>query len=780
MSTYLQNSNEKANKKARISSRSKSIDPSDKKSGQVHNSNKKAKIQAGVEVKSINLFEYISQSNNSRQQYQEDLTHSKTSIPFNQSMLTDKTYPINITITNSCQSSARQSLQYQSQNNQRVQSPTIHNQGEKHSIYEKQRKKSTQFSQESQQVDYNDASTSKSDSNQSQLVSPKSQQNKMFTKRSDAFNYQAHHTKQINQINLQTKKRQSVTRNNPHHKNQYQSVKQQQKSQFQSKKSNTQMISQNYQSTQNAVLNFNLQKVPYQNSNQQVNIQQISQRHNQHHQRQCSEANSGTCQNNVKRPDQIREKVKSQDHCNEVLNYYQNQERSSSDQYTDNTYCFKSSLHEQEKEYYEGINFNGMLEDKEETFEDFDADISERDISPMNEERNYLSKAVATSIQDYQTPKSKLMLEGQIQNDLENNQNHEDRLRKYSPVNLQNKFNNVNKNQNQQQVIINSNRSTSQSRQQSSTAQQNQRISNKVIMQDTEKHLSSITNQTHSQMNTLKSQVTNEFKYQTAKKQLNQGGNNNQSNFTDEDESQFNFDSSEKQAFSPNSYKNKTQGNNIMSQVTNNHKYKEEYNIDKKLRKSFEASPSKHNVSVQFKSLMQTHVEIVTLKEENQALSSVNNNLNSKIDNMTQKTIEIDRAINNLRVEILTVNTQRLSAKEQRESDLFAKDMERMELKIEVTTLKESIEEEIQENQSEIQQQKCEIQTLKDLIANAKERCEKYKAEVRRSRAIEQERMKEVKTNQKKLNIFIKQNQPNSYKNKSSTLDQELVESLMK
>lgn len=45
--------------------------------------------------------------------------------------------------------------------------------------------------------------------------------------------------------------------------------------------------------------------------------------------------------------------------------------------------------------------------DSEGADDDFEGNISERDISPIGDDRNYLSKVVATSIQDYCTPKSK-------------------------------------------------------------------------------------------------------------------------------------------------------------------------------------------------------------------------------------------------------------------------------------------------------------------------------------------------------------------------------------
>lgn len=48
-----------------------------------------------------------------------------------------------------------------------------------------------------------------------------------------------------------------------------------------------------------------------------------------------------------------------------------------------------------------------------------------------------------------------------------------------------------------------------------------------------------------------------------------------------------------------------------------------------------------------------------------------------------------------MRCDILTTNTERLNLKDQKENELFTLDMNRMELKIEVTTLKENIEEEI-------------------------------------------------------------------------------------
>ena len=53
--------------------------------------------------------------------------------------------------------------------------------------------------------------------------------------------------------------------------------------------------------------------------------------------------------------------------------------------------------------------------------------------------------------------------------------------------------------------------------------------------------------------------------------------------------------------------------------------------------------------------------------------------------------------INNMRLELLKINQDRLAKKEQAEAELFQKDYDRMEKRVEVTTLKEQILEEMEE-----------------------------------------------------------------------------------
>ena len=83
--------------------------------------------------------------------------------------------------------------------------------------------------------------------------------------------------------------------------------------------------------------------------------------------------------------------------------------------------------------------------------------------------------------------------------------------------------------------------------------------------------------------------------------------------------------------------------------------------------------------------------------EENAALLQVNQNLSLRFDFAEQKKEELERLINQIRLDIVRINQERLEKKEELENEIFTKDMERMEIKIEVRTFKEQIEEEINE-----------------------------------------------------------------------------------
>ncbi len=69
----------------------------------------------------------------------------------------------------------------------------------------------------------------------------------------------------------------------------------------------------------------------------------------------------------------------------------------------------------------------------------------------------------------------------------------------------------------------------------------------------------------------------------------------------------------------------------------------------------------------------------------------MNTNLLQKIDFLLTKKDEIESMLKNIRLDILKVNQDRLSLKDQKEAELFQKDMERMELKIEVNSLKQQV-----------------------------------------------------------------------------------------
>lgn len=59
----------------------------------------------------------------------------------------------------------------------------------------------------------------------------------------------------------------------------------------------------------------------------------------------------------------------------------------------------------------------------------------------------------------------------------------------------------------------------------------------------------------------------------------------------------------------------------------------------------------------------------------------------------------------------------------------------------------------------DLNKQKDDIKQLKNQITEAKKESEELQVEFRRQKAIEHERIKEVKANQKKLQIFIKQSE---------------------
>ncbi|CDW90281.1 UNKNOWN [Stylonychia lemnae] len=390
------------------------------------------------------------------------------------------------------------------------------------------------------------------------------------------------------------------------------------------------------------------------------------------------------------------------------------------------------------------ISSNYDIEDVEE----FNGNLSDRETSPQY--RNYLSKKVVlTQVQDYYTPKSKFMLD------------QDQTATQLSPNSINLNFQNFmpfqyQKAQDQQNESKNLSRSTSKS--------------SRVLSQDSRQN---------SQRSYQKSQNYNKSLEQPMiinKTQPNITYNPEIFSFLDSQNAKPKNASRNGELSNSNSKKSLGSGN--YSKQAHRVQYGQ-IDISDDNKDSFHTSPPKHKVTNQFKSVVNNQVEVVqeamlykksqeklqqqlkkqirTLNEENQNLQSVNNNLVQKIEFNEGRSTELGRNINTIRVEILKTNQERLITKDAKESELFKKDMERMELRIEVSSLKETLDEEVFEYKEQLQDQREQVQKLKDLLERAKAKCEEFKIDVKKHKTVEQERIKEVKINQKKLNIFIKQ-----------------------